>query len=75
MKTLQYVRDVYVARTMMGYGGQNVLQGKRDVEVRISSMDVMLGEDGRVHWKVLQIDSHSDCLGAWSVLPMLWSSH
>ncbi|OJT13290.1 hypothetical protein TRAPUB_10056 [Trametes pubescens] len=26
-------------------------------------------------WKVLQIDSHSDCLGAWSVLPIAWSSH
>lgn len=51
MKTLQYVREMCVAWTMMGYGGQNVLQGKRDVEVRISSMDVMLGEDGRVHRK------------------------
>lgn len=39
-----YVR--YVARKMMGYGGQDVLQGKRDVQVRISSMDVMLGRYG-----------------------------
>lgn len=36
-----YVRCA--ARKMMGYGGQNVVQGKRDGEVRISSMDVMLG--------------------------------